>query len=292
LKGSEVAPTIAARRAVRQISKTPEAGVKSEPLFGGPVPQFYDKYLQPIMGAPFVPEIVARAAAAEPAAILETACGTGSATLPLAKALPLAQIMATDVSADMIDYAKTKAEGAAIVWSQADADDLPFAAHSFDLVFAQFGVMFFSDRPKAFREARRVLRPNSGFLFSVWDDLAVNDLPRVSFEAVVAMFPSDPPTYTRRLPFGYSDRARIERDLRAGGFATIAIEPVRKSLRVATARHYAIGACQGGGLRGEIEARDPEAVARATDIVEQALKQRFGDGPFEVSAQALFVTAS
>jgi len=209
LKGSEVAPTIAARRAVRQISKTPEAGVMSEPLFGGPVPQFYDKYLQPIMGAPFVPEIVARAAAAEPAAILETACGTGSATLPLAKALPLAQIMATDVSADMIDYAKTKAEGAAIVWSQADADDLPFAAHSFDLVFAQFGVMFFSDRPKAFREARRVLRPNSGFLFSVWDDLAVNDLPRVSFEAVVAMFPSDPPTYTRRLPFGYSDRARI-----------------------------------------------------------------------------------
>jgi hypothetical protein len=117
-------------------------------------------------------------------------------------------------------------------------------------------------------------------------------LPRLVLETVAAMFPDDPPTYTRRLPFGYGDRDRLERDLRAGGFATIAIEASRKMLKVAKARDVAIGFCQGGGLRGEIEGRDPDAVPRATDLVEAAVKQRFGGSSFEVSGQALFVTAS
>jgi SAM-dependent methyltransferase len=264
----------------------------SEKHFSGAVPQFYDRYLQPIMSAPYGEEIVERAAALAPAAILETACGTGSVTIPLAKALPNAQIIATDISEDMIAYAKTKAEAAAIAWSQADACDLPFAPHSFDLVLAEFGAMFYPDKVKAFAEAKRVLRPQGSFLFSVWEDLSKNELPRLVLETVAAMFPDDPPTYTRRLPFGYGDRDRLERDLRAGGFATIAIEASRKMLKVAKARDVAIGFCQGGGLRGEIEGRDPDAVPRATDLVEAAVKQRFGGSSFEVSGQALFVTAS
>ncbi len=263
----------------------------NEIVFSGSVPRFYDTYLQPILGAPFAEEMVARAAARAPASILETACGTGAVTLALAEKLPLAQIMATDVSQDMIDYAKTKGESR-VVWAQAEAGDLPFAAHSFDLVLAQFGAMFFPDRPKAFNEAKRVLRPGGALLLSIWDDLSLNELPRLAFEKVTAMFPQNPPTYTRRLPFGYSDRVAIEHDLRAGGFATIAIEPVKRPVRVAKARDYAIGVCQGGGLRGEIEARDPNAVPRATDLVEAALIEHFGSGMFEASAQALFVTAA
>jgi hypothetical protein len=65
----------------------------------------------------------------------------------------------------------------------------------------------------------------------------------------------------------------------------------RRRRRVSNARDYAIGACQGGGLRGEIEARNPTAVPRATDAVAQAVERHFGGPSFEVSAQALFVTA-
>jgi ubiquinone/menaquinone biosynthesis C-methylase UbiE len=260
-------------------------------IFNGSVAEFYDKYLQPVMGAPFADEILARAAARSPAAILELACGTGSVTVPLSGALPEAQIAATDVSQAMIDYAKTKQAGSTISWSLADAVDLPFAAHSFDLVLAQFGMMFFPDKRKAMSEARRVLRPRGAFIFSVWDELNRNDLPRVGFEAVAAMFPDNPPTYTKRLPFGYADQKAIEADLRAAGFMTIAIEPAEKTLRVASAKDYAIGACQGGGLRGEIEARDPSAVPRVTEAVAEAIERHFGGPSFEVSAQALFVTA-
>jgi ubiquinone/menaquinone biosynthesis C-methylase UbiE len=260
-------------------------------IFNGPVAEFYDKFLQPVMGAPFADEILARAAAKAPGAILELACGTGSVTVPLAEALPEAQIAATDVSQAMIDYAKTKQAASTIAWSLADAVDLPFAGHSFDLVLAQFGVMFFPDKRKAMSEAKRVLRPGGAFIFSVWDTLDLNELPRVGFETVAAMFPDNPPTYTKRLPFGYADQAAIEADLRAAGFRKIAIEPAEKTLRIANARDYAIGVCQGGGLRGEIEARDPSAVPRATEAVADAIERHFGSRSFEVSAQALFVTA-
>src|SRR5690242_21451745 len=39
----------------------------------------------------------------------------------------------------------------------------------FRSVVCQFGVMFLPDKPKAFAEARRVLRPGGVFLFNVWD---------------------------------------------------------------------------------------------------------------------------
>jgi hypothetical protein len=44
-------------------------------------------------------------------------------------------------------------------------------------------------------------------------------------------------------------------------------------------------------LRGEIDARDPDAVPGATDLVEAAVKIRYGEASFEASGQALFVSA-
>ena len=53
-----------------------------------------------------------------------------------------------------------------------------------------------------------------------------------------------------------------------------------------------MGLCQGTPLRGEIEARDPQGPARATEAVAGALQKRFGNGPFRTPLQALLVTAA
>jgi len=45
---------------------------------------------------------------------------------------------------------------------------LPFDDKRFDLAVCQFGVMFFPDKPAAFREVRRVLTPRGRLLFSTW----------------------------------------------------------------------------------------------------------------------------
>src|ERR1044072_6806043 len=122
----------------------------------------------------------------------------------------------------------------------ADAQALPFADGSFDLVVCQFGVMFFPDRVAAYREARRMLRPGARFLSTAWARLDRNPVSAAVAGAVAALFPKDPPSFYARVPFGYHDKAEIEADLNAAGFTDIAGETVVKTSRV-VARDAATG---------------------------------------------------
>ena len=264
--------------------------MNSGPMFKGSMPAFYDRYLGPIQFVPWAAETAARVARLKPARLLETACGTGIVTYAMADASPGTQIVATDFSQPMLDFAAAKRPDAKIEWQPADAQALPFPDASFDLLVCQFGVMFFPDKAKAYSEARRVLNPGGRFLFTVWDKLEHNELPRTSAAAIAALFPNDPPDFMARGPYGYNDVAAIERALKAAGFARVEAETLKKRLR-ATARDHATGTCQGGPLRNEIEKRDPNGLERATDAVAKALEEKFGKGEFEAKSQAIFITA-
>ena len=231
--------------------------------FTGSIPMLYDRCLGPILFEPYAKDLAARAAALRPGRILETAAGTGIVTAALAAALPDAEIVATDLNQAMLDVAAARGLPGRVSFRVADAQALPFQETSFDLVVCQFGAMFFPDRVGAYREARRVLRPGGRFLFNVWDSLANNPVSELLGDSVAALFPDDPPSFYRRVPFGYHDKARIEADLRAAGFADIAVETVTRSSRV-DARAAALGLCQGSPMGNEIEARggDPRAVAK------------------------------
>jgi SAM-dependent methyltransferase len=234
----------------------------SDSQFTGSIPALYDRCLGPMLFEPYAQDMAARAAALAPGRILETAAGTGIVTAALAAALPEAEIVATDLNQAMLDVAAARGLSARVSFQPADAQDLPFPDAGFDLLVCQFGAMFFPDRIGAYREARRVLRPGSRFLFNVWDGLEHNPVSALLGNAVAALFPDDPPSFFRRVPFGYHDTARIEAELRAAGFADIAIETVTRISRV-DARAAAIGLCQGSPMGLEIEARggDPAAVA-------------------------------
>jgi hypothetical protein len=78
------------------------------------------------------------------------------------------------------------------------------------------------------------------------------------------------------VPFGYHDKARIEADLRAAGFAEVAAETVTKRSR-GDARGLAPGLCQGSPLRAEIEARAPDRLDEATEAAVAALIRNHGD---------------
>ncbi len=153
--------------------------MNSGPMFKGSMPAFYDRYLGPIQFVPWAAETAARIGRLKPARLLETACGTGIVTLAMADASPGTQIVATDFSQPMLDFAAAKRPGAKIEWKMADAQALPFPDASFDMLVSQFGVMFFPDKAKAYAEARRVLKPGGQFLFTAWDKLEHNELPRV-----------------------------------------------------------------------------------------------------------------
>ncbi len=266
---------------------------ETDTKFVGPVPEIYDRYMVPMLFQPFAEEMAARVALLKPAAVLETAAGSGVVTRLLAPLLgPETRYVVTDLNPPMLERAKAQQpKDGRIEWQVVDALDLPFEAASFDAVCCQFGVMFFPDRVKGYRQALRVLKPGAPFLFNAWDSLAHNDFAAVVWDAIVAYYPDNPPDFFPRVPHGYFDEGRIRADLAAAGFGMVSVETVTHQSRVARARDVAVALCQGTPLRMEIVKRDPDALAAVTDHVEAGLIKRYGAGPIVGKTQALVVEA-
>jgi ubiquinone/menaquinone biosynthesis C-methylase UbiE len=242
----------------------------------------------PLLFEPYARLIAERSALLRPTRILETAAGTGIVTRALNEALPEARIVATDLNPVMIDFATRRFRSKQVAFRRADAQDLPFRDGSFDLVVCQFGVMFFPDKVRANREAWRVLVPGGRYLLVSFDRLELNPVPKVAQDAIVALFPKDPPDYMERGPFSYADPALIEHDLFAAGFTDIECETVALSSRV-SARDAAQGLVLGSPFRSEIERRDPSALDRALNAVTEALRPFDGK---EAAISAHVVTAT
>ena len=229
--------------------------ISTDSDFSGSIAALYDRLLVPMLFRPYAEDLARRVAAAAPASILEIAAGTGIVTEAIGRAAPGATLIATDLNQAMLDVAAARIAAPRVSFRQADAMSLPFPDRSFDLVACQFGVMFFPDRVHAYREALRVLRPGGLFLFNSWDRIEANPASDVAARAVAALFPDDPPDFFARVPFGYHDKAAVEADLSAAGFARIEAETEAMRSRIGSAREAAVGLCQGSPLRSEIEAR-------------------------------------
>lgn len=264
----------------------------NEAILSGSVPRLYQRYLVPLIFEPYAADLAGRVASRSVSRVLEIAAGTGVVTRRLSSTLPdRVAVTATDLHQGMLDVAMDLGTTRAVEWRQADAMSLPFGDGSFDAVVCQFGVMFFPDKPKAFAEARRVLRPGGALIFNVWDRLEENEFADIVTASVGALFPDDPPRFLARTPYGYHDHSTIEREILTGGWVRPPlIETVAARSRAASPRDPAIGFCQGTPLRDEIVARDPSRLAEATAVAAEAIARRFGRGAVDGRIQALVVT--
>ena len=100
--------------------------------------------------------------------VLDLASGTGDVAFALANLGRPREIVATDFNADMLSVAEKKAAehppAVPVSFSVADAQALPFADASFDVVTVAFGVRNFPDRAANFAEVLRVLRPGGRYV--------------------------------------------------------------------------------------------------------------------------------
>jgi SAM-dependent methyltransferase len=264
----------------------------SDRAFAGSLPKAYATYMVPLLFEPYAADLVERLASRNPTRVLEVAAGTGVVTRAMASVLQdRVSIIATDLNQPMLDQAADLGTTRPVEWRKADAMQLPFPDGTFDAVVCQFGVMFFPDKPRAFSEARRVLRPGGTFIFSAWDRLAENEFADAVTEGLASLFPEDPPRFLERMPHGYHEPASIERDLANGGFvARPRIVSVTARSRARSPRAAAIGFCQGTPLRDEIATRDASRMDEAIGVAEEAIARRFGRGEVDGKMQANVVT--
>jgi ubiquinone/menaquinone biosynthesis C-methylase UbiE len=266
---------------------------KVDTVFSGSIPSIYDKYLGPLIFEPYAQDLANRLCALNAERILETAAGTGIVTRALLRSLPPgASVVATDLNQPMLDHAAERVSSNRVSWQKADAQALPFPDATFDAVVCQFGVMFFPDKQKAYREAQRVLKAGGHFIFNVWDRLEYNQFADIVTTAVSEMFANDPPLFLARTPHGYHDKQTVVAELRSAGFVNIAAETLTRRSVAPTCRNPAIGYCQGTPLRNEIEVRDANRLVEATEVAASKIGARFGNGPVDGMIQAHVITAS
>jgi len=116
------------------------------------------------IGASIVHWLQAQHANFKPSKILDLGCAVGHSTVPYVDAYPNAEIQAIDVAAPMLRYAHARAEalGAAIHFSQQNAEAMDFEDGSFDLIVSHILLHETSDKAirKIIRECHRLLKPS------------------------------------------------------------------------------------------------------------------------------------
>jgi SAM-dependent methyltransferase len=259
--------------------------------FVGDVPRFYDRDMGPVIFVDFAEEMARRVAASAPMRVLETAAGTGIVTRHLRDRLPAgSRLTATDLNPPMLDVARGKfAAGEAVEFRPADATALPFPYGAFDALVCQFGVMFFPDKAKGYREAYRVLAPGGRYLFSVWDALPHNRNAGIANELMEQLFPADPPPFYR-MPFAYHRLDPVRDALDAAGFVDLRVEIVSRVKEVADIAPFARGFTYGTPAAEQIRARggNPETVRVA---LEAAYRSEFGSNPSRLPLRIILFEA-
>lgn len=108
-----------------------------------------------------------RAEMAQQSRVLEVGCGTG--TTSISHAPYAGQILATDISAQMIEIAQAKAKDAGVenvTFRQATLEDLNEMPESFDMVMAHSLLHLMRDMDATIRQIYELVRPGGVFVSS------------------------------------------------------------------------------------------------------------------------------
>lgn len=114
------------------------------------------------------PHLLRFARIARGASVLDVACGTGVVAITAAR--EGAKVTGIDLTPELIVRARESSELARVEidWHEGDAEALPFADASFDVVLSQFGHMFAPRPDVVVSEMLRVLKPGGTLAFSTW----------------------------------------------------------------------------------------------------------------------------
>jgi SAM-dependent methyltransferase len=129
----------------------------------GDYPRMVDTFLLPLG-----PRLVDACPVTRGTRVLDVAAGTGNASLPAAARG--ARVTASDLTPELLEAGRRRAdaEGLELEWTAADAERLPFADESFDVVMSSIGVMFAPHHQAAADELVRVCRPGGTVGLLCW----------------------------------------------------------------------------------------------------------------------------
>lgn len=167
--------------------------------------------------------------------VLDVGCGTGALAVAAAAAVgPTGRGLATDISRPMLDRAAERLKHAPHMSTLlADAEVAAWPVTGLDAAVSRFGVMFFSDPPRAFASIARALRPGGRMVFATWAPAARNpywrDPARIAAARLGELPKGEPNTPG---PMGMANADWSLAQLKAAGLAEVACEEVEVGLPI------------------------------------------------------------
>lgn len=159
------------------------------------------------------------------ARVLDIATGLGEPAVTAARrAGPTGQVLGIDLSADMLAFARTRAEKAGLrnlEFRQMDANALELPKAAYDAVLSRWGLMFVPDLTGALEAIRRCLVPGGPFVAAVWGPAETAPAVGLGDRVVRAALGLPPPNTGPMSPFALSDTDAFAAAVAAAGFRSV-----------------------------------------------------------------------
>ncbi|HMJ12643.1 MAG TPA: methyltransferase domain-containing protein [Polyangiaceae bacterium] len=210
--------------------------------------------------------------------VVDVACGPG--TLSFLAAAEGARVSALDFSERMIEALNDRArrEGAQGIEARTgNGMALPYGASEFDAGFSMFGLMFFPDRQKGFKELVRVLKPGARAVVSSWQPMDRVPLFAELFATLRALMP-DLPFGEGPPPLGTAEEMSAE--MLASGFQKADVHEIAHTIEAASLSAWLESMLRSMAPLVLLQHRmGPSAFEPLARTLYDRLAQRFGNGP-------------
>ena len=230
--------------------------------------------------------------------VLDVAAGYGEPALTAARRTgPEGRVVATDISAEMLTYARERAGSAGldnVEFMESDASSLDFPHESFDAAVSRWGIIFEPDAEAAATRIRGFLKPGSRIAISSWGEPDQVPFLSIPMRTTMERFDVPPPPPGTPGPLSRPTPAAIGGLLEGGGFSKVAVEQDQvtydfDSPEDFTAYVRAIAA----PIRAMIEQHAGDAQEEAWDAITQAAADAGGgSGPLSLSNLVLLASAT
>lgn len=247
------------------------------------------------MVAALTPRLLAAAQIRPRDHILDVGCGCGETAYLAALEAPHGHVVGLDISARMLDAARTRiAQGGIdnISFLEADAQTHHFNPETFDLVLSRFGVMFFDNPPAAFSNVATAMTHGARLAFLCWQEALENEWIVVAGAAIAAHVALPELDAGGPGPFSLGDPEHVRSLLAGAGLSDVTIEGLTEPVNLGSDVKEAVGYLRSlGVVRALLSGIDQDTVAKLESDLTDALQPYAGDDGVRLGSASWLVTA-